>query len=300
MHNLSSIFLIQPDANNTVWELYHVNTKLSPSRMPQATKPEDPAAELNDALRKIHIEEIEAAVGTGGKSYATTEKISLPADWPNGFDQPLKTVLEMRSSQREFSSESLSLKQLSAICRIACGLKVNATDQDGVVVPFRFIPSAGALYPLELYLLSFSPLNGGCASGPSTAEVWHYEPQTHCLERILRCDPGRIRSCFQTWPELPPPIVALITGVPKRQSWKYGARAYRYTVMESGHAVQNIVLGATAIGLNSCPVVGFYDDALHDLLDIDGVSEVALYTVFIGQRVHCHSNIKYKENESNE
>ncbi|MCX6580750.1 MAG: SagB/ThcOx family dehydrogenase [Candidatus Aminicenantes bacterium] len=300
MYDLSSIFLIQSDANDSIWEMYHANTKLSPCHMPPAMKRDDPAVELNDALRKIHIEEIEAAVGTGGKRYATTEKISLPATWPNGFDQPLKTVLEMRSSQREFSPDVLSHDQLSAICRIACGLKLKSADQEDIVMSSRFIPSAGALYPLELYLLSFSPLSGGGASGAPTAEVWHYEPQTHCLERILRCDPGRIRGCFQTWPELPPPIVALITGVPKRQSWKYGPRAYRYTVMESGHAVQNIVLGAAAMDIHACPVVGFYDDALHDLLDIDGVNEVALYTVFVGQRVQCHSNIKNEENESNE
>lgn len=285
MHDLSSIFLIQPDTKDAVWELYHTNTKLSPCHMPPATTREDPVIELNDALRNRLIEEIEAAVGTGGKRYATTEKLALPAAFPDDFNKPLKTVLEMRSSQREFSPESLPHEQLSAICRIACGLKLKTADHDGLTAPSRYIPSAGALYPLELYLLSLTPLGGDGASGSSTAEVWHYEPQTHCLERVFRCDPGRIRSCFQTWPESPPPIVALITGVPKRQSWKYGARAYRYTIMESGHAVQNIVLGAAAMDIHACPVVGFYDDALHDLLDIDGVSEVALYTVFLGKRV---------------
>lgn len=281
MNQLASIFLLQPDEKDAAWERYHANTKLSPWRMPPAAMREDPVAELNDALRKTAIEEIESVVGSGGKRYPTTEKLVLPDAWPAAFETSLGAVLGIRSSQREFSPSPLSIEQLAAVCRSTCGFKPAGADIDGMARS-RCIPSAGALYPLELYLFSLQPLSR--SEKPKTAEVWHYEPQKHSLERVTRCDPARITGCFQTWPELPPPMVAVLTGVPKRQSWKYGARAYRYTVMEAGHAVQNMVLGATAMELNSCPVVGFYDDRIHDLLDIDGVSEIALYTVWLGHQ----------------
>ncbi len=277
MNKLASIFLLQPDEKDAVWELYHANTKLSPWRMPTPADQNDPVAELNEALRKITIEEIESVVGTAGKRYATSERISLPGEWPSAFETSLGKAVELRSSRRDFAPAPLSTSQLAALCRVACGVKpVNAGSGD--TTPSRCVPSAGALYPLELYLFAAQPFAGM----PDSAGVWHYEPQNHHLERVVRCDADRISGCFQTWPDSPPPVAAVITGVPKRQSWKYGARAYRYTVMETGHAVQNMTLGAAVMGLNSCPVVGFYDDCVHDLLDIDGVSEIALYTVWLG------------------
>ena len=282
MKDLTSIFLLQPDPKDDLWEIYHANTKLSPRIMPPASDLKDPVAELNAAVWKTRIEEMEAAVGSGGKCYPTAPKIVLPDILPQTLHQPIEKIIRERASERSFAAPQISIEEIAALCRLACGENPDRPRPGDWPIPFRNTPSAGALYPLELYLLAPLPIESEL-SGPQ-AEVWHYQPGGHSLERIHRCDPSRIIGCFQTWPEDPPPLVALLTGVPKRQSWKYGARAYRYTLLEAGHAAQNLVLVATALGLHSCPIVGFYDDALHDLLDIDGISEVALYSVFIGRK----------------
>lgn len=279
MSQLASIFLLQPVGDDVLWEQYHANTKLSPAHMPPAGNHDDPVAELNDAVRRTAIQEIEFAVATGGKRYATTAKVALPQKWPDGFNASLAQALEARSSCREYSEALPDLETISGVCRAACGLKPGPSPVDDAP-PSRCVPSAGALYPLELYLFLTQPLDAAVPYPEGT--VWHYDPQGHCLERVARCEPSRIMECFQTVPEVFPPLVAVLTGVPRRQTWKYGARAYRYTVMEAGHAVQNMLLAAAVTGLGACPVVGFYDDRIHNLLDVDGVGEIALYTVWIG------------------
>ena len=62
-----------------------------------------------------------------------------------------------------------------------------------------------------------------------------------------------------------------------RSRIKYGERGYRFALPEAGHAMQNILPGATALGLGACPVGGFIDDRLHDLVDVDRVEEAVLY-----------------------
>jgi SagB-type dehydrogenase family enzyme len=76
--------------------------------------------------------------------------------------------------------------------------------------------------------------------------------------------------------------VFVLTGVFGRSKIKYGERAYRFVLLEAGHAMQNICLTGTVLGLGACPVGGFIDDDINDLLNVDGVEEAALYAVTIG------------------
>ena len=121
MRDLSSIFLQQPDAKDALWELYHANTKLSSHLMPPAAAQDDPVADLNATVRNTFIEEIEAAVGSGGKRYATAEKLALLDVFPDAFEKSFATVLEARASQRTFASTPLGLEQLAALGRVTCG-----------------------------------------------------------------------------------------------------------------------------------------------------------------------------------
>ena len=77
-------------------------------------------------------------------------------------------------------------------------------------------------------------------------------------------------------------IVIVLTGVFGRSKIKYGERAYRFVLFEAGHAMQNICLTGTVFGLGTCPVGGFVDDNMNDLLNIDGIEEAALYAVTVG------------------
>jgi SagB-type dehydrogenase family enzyme len=76
--------------------------------------------------------------------------------------------------------------------------------------------------------------------------------------------------------------VIFITGIPGRLNWKYSERGTRYLLLDAGHAAQNACLVVSALGLGCCPVVSFYDDAVHDMFELDGIAEVVLYSLILG------------------
>ena len=280
MKVLPSLFLNTQSPNDELWENFHVNTKLSEKTNPPVSAAADPIQSLNTAVNTLHITEIEVVVGGGGKKYPTAHFISLPSFSFEGVSKCFGKVLQDRASSQTFSGRSLSLNEIAMLCQISGGRNPKRFLLSDSHNAARFVPSGGALHPLELYLLFPKPIQS--ESGNAGAEVWHYEPGEHRLERIACVPLQTIKNCFQYWPDPGPSVVFLYTGVPKRQSWKYGARGYRYTILEAGHAAQNLLLCATSMELRACPVASFYDDALHDLLDIDGVSEIAIYSAFVG------------------
>jgi SagB-type dehydrogenase family enzyme len=77
-------------------------------------------------------------------------------------------------------------------------------------------------------------------------------------------------------------VVFIITGYYERLAWKYGERAYRYMCMDVGFLGENLYLVSEGLGLGACAIAGFIDDAVEDLLDIDGRDELALLLVSVG------------------
>jgi SagB-type dehydrogenase family enzyme len=140
----------------------------------------------------------------------------------------------------------------------------------------RPVPSGGALYPLELYVLALR------VDGLERA-VLHYNPFRHRLELLAALDPARARETLVD-PSLLDHASALIvvTGMFWRSRFKYGARGYRFTLLEAGHVVQNTLLAATALGVPALPLGGFYDCRLDALVGADGVDESTLYAVVVG------------------
>jgi SagB-type dehydrogenase family enzyme len=140
----------------------------------------------------------------------------------------------------------------------------------------RHVPSAGALYPLELYVLAarVRELPDG---------VHHFDPYANRLER-LRSLPPELGSCLVD-SSLADRAAALVvvTGVFWRTRVKYGPRGYRFVLLEAGHAVQNALLVASALGIAALPVGGYYDARVESLLGIDGVDESALYVLALGR-----------------
>jgi SagB-type dehydrogenase family enzyme len=134
----------------------------------------------------------------------------------------------------------------------------------------RSAPSAGALYPLELYFV----IRDG---------LFHYQPQSHSLELKQRED-LRERIAEAALDQVPlrvAPCTVVITAVTLRTARKYDARASRYIAMEAGHAAQNLLLEATSRGLVGVPVGAFDDARLASLLALpDG--EVPLYLIAVG------------------
>lgn len=159
----------------------------------------------------------------------------------------LEEALQQRRSVREFGCGPLQLADVSQILWSAQGI----THAEG----FRTAPSAGAFYPLEIYLAA-----GDVAGLPPG--VYRYEPAGHELILIRRGDlRTRLAAAAfgQTWIRSAQAVLA-IAGVYRRTTRKYGDRGRRYVDIEVGHAAQNVYLQATARGL-AAVMVGAFDDA---------------------------------------
>lgn len=162
----------------------------------------------------------------------------------------LEAALNERRSVRDFTDVPLTRSELGQLLWAAQGV----TDPGG----HRTAPSAGALYALELY-------------ATTADETLHYLPEGHrtqvWADRSLA--PGLARATRQDAPGRAPTLV-VVTVTPARLAGKYGSRASRYADLEAGHATQNLLLQAVALGLGAVPI-GSFDDG--DVAAVLGLPE---------------------------
>jgi SagB-type dehydrogenase family enzyme len=175
----------------------------------------------------------------------------------------LEDAIAGRRSIREFKAQPLSSEQIAKLCWAAQGI----TDpEDGG----RAAPSAGGLFPIELYIVT--------ADG-----VDHYLPEDDKLARCLTGDvlPALQRASLGQECVGGAPVCMVIAAVQKRLARKYGRRSERYCFLEAGHLAQNIHLQATALGLGSVAVGAFEDDDVARVLELPEDQRV-LYMVPVG------------------
>lgn len=188
------------------------------------------------------------------------ESVKLPEPLFHKF--PLERAIRERRSLREFSSREVSLQELSNLLFSAQGI----TDS---INGFRAAPSAGALYPLTIYLLWKDAL-------------WEYIPAEHSLLKIRedRVIQRKVyQAClYQEW-VLNAPLVFIFCAEYKKTAIKYGKRAWRYIYLEAGHACENLLLEATSLGMGGVPVGAFDDEGLKRVL---GISLSPIYVVPVG------------------
>jgi SagB-type dehydrogenase family enzyme len=142
----------------------------------------------------------------------------------------------------------------------------------------RPVPSAGALYPLEVYAIALAVAGlEPCA--------YHYNPFRHRLESLGAVADEETRAALVD-PALAERAAALIivTAMFWRSRFKYGERGYRFALLEAGHLAQNALLAATALGLAALPVGGFYDRLVDRLVGVDGLDEATVYVLALGGR----------------
>ena len=198
-----------------------------------------------------------------GSAMDQEKSIQLPKPVHAG-KMSLEETLLRRESVRDFNSQPLTSQETSQLLWAAQGM----TRKWGG----RAAPSAGALYPLETYLV--------------TAEgFFHYLPDRHQLIRLSDrnllkdlCLAALGQACTRE-----APAVIVLTAVHERTSGKYGQRAERYIAMEAGHVAQNILLQATALGLGAAPVGAFHDDRVQKTLGLP-VDHRPLYLIPVGHR----------------
>ncbi|MGD9030818.1 MAG: SagB/ThcOx family dehydrogenase [Anaerolineae bacterium] len=186
---------------------------------------------------------------------------------------PLWEVLRRRRSERRFQNIPLTEAELSQLLWATQGI-----TEPGRSVDFRSAPSAGALYPVETYLVIHDV--EGIEPG-----VYHYDVQSHQLEQLMQGD-FRVEVAHAALDQRMAALANVVfvwTAVFERSKWKYKQRAYRYVYLDAGHIAQNLALAAVALGLGSCQIAALYDQEANDLLGIDGIAESTLYMTVVGR-----------------
>jgi SagB-type dehydrogenase family enzyme len=198
---------------------------------------------------------------------------AVPLPDPELGRATLAKALAARRSRRAFGDGPLACGQLASLLHAAYGVTGSLERTPQLL---RTAPSGGALYPLELYVAAQR------VEGLDRA-LYHYDPLRHVLEHLASL-PVLDGACLTPYAE---PVeacaaVVAITAMFWRSRFKYGARAYRFTLLEAGHVAQNLLLAAAALGLAALPLGGFYDREVDALLGIDGIYEGSLYLLPIG------------------
>ncbi|MFO7967149.1 MAG: SagB/ThcOx family dehydrogenase [Archaeoglobaceae archaeon] len=202
------------------------------------------------------------------EEYEMAETVELPA--PQKSNVLIEDAIEGRRSRRQYSDEPLNLKEISQLCWAAQGI----TDR---ITGFRAAPSAGALYPIELFVVS----------GNSDLEpgVYQYSPSGRKLTRVKQGDIREelARAAVGQQVVKAAPIDIVITGITSRTAQKYGSRAERYVHLEAGHVAQNIYLQCESLNLNTVSIGAFSDDDIRSLLSVNE-EYTPLYVMPVGRK----------------
>lgn len=201
-------------------------------------------------------------ISAEGAEMKAQKEIVLPEPKTKGA-MSLEESISRRRSIRSFASKELSLEQISQILWATQGI---TEPRRG----FRAAPSAGALYPLEIYLIK--------GDG-----IFHYDVENHSLEKTgdndVRGDVVRAawgQSFIQQ-----APVSIVICAVRSRITNSYGNRGNRYVDIEVGHAAENLHLQAVALGLGSVPIGAFTDSEVKKILGLPRNTE-PIYIIPVG------------------
>ncbi|MEM3030733.1 MAG: SagB/ThcOx family dehydrogenase [Candidatus Micrarchaeia archaeon] len=199
------------------------------------------------------------------KDYPGAPVVALPPPAPSNAS--FESALLARRSVRDYTNESISPGELSALLFAAQGIS------DGK----RTAPSAGGLYPLELYVL-VSRVEG-IAPG-----AYHYNNRNNSLELVAAGDyREKIASVAAGQPWVGNAAVVIVfAAIKERTTSKYGARGVEYVWLEAGHASENLLLQAAALGLGAAPIGAFNEGEGGRLLNLSDGEEV-IYLNIVGR-----------------
>jgi SagB-type dehydrogenase family enzyme len=204
------------------------------------------------------------------------ERINLPTPFFTGGLR-LSEAISQRRSIRDFSPDPILLFQLSQVLWATQGITQSTNN-------LRSIPSAGATFPLEVYVVA-----GENGIEKVDSGVYHYEVENHTLKlhisEDIRADLANA-AMGQDWIAVAP-VSLVICAVYDKTLIRYNVRGERYVFMEVGHAGQNIYLQATALGLGTVAIGAFHDDSVRELLRL-GNNNRPLYIMPMGKPIQGH------------
>ena len=209
------------------------------------------------------------------KSYPGSARVTLPT--AGTLSAPLGEALRQRRSRRDYGGEAIDQEQLATLLHYACAVTGSTAGYGYRQLPLRTVPSSGGLQASEVYL-------SVQAVADLAPGLYHYQVVDNVLESMRPGQHGPLLAelSFQQPYLATASVVFLITGCFERMRWKYGQRAYKYMCLDAGYLGQNLYLVAEAMHLGACAIAGFVDDAMEQLLDIDGRNELILFLTTVG------------------
>jgi len=228
-------------------------------------------------VRHFHALASRIPMPSSVKRYPQAPSFSL---WPPAGDDEFRKLLLSRRTWRQFSSKAISYQDLSTLFWLTFRIQAWRDFYGLGRLAFKTSPSGGARHPIEAYLVARNVK--GLLRG-----LYHYAAETHELERLRDLPSKRSLQALtptQDWCSEAAAMV-LMTAVFARSQWKYPApRAYRVILADAGHLCQTFCLTATSLGLAPYCTMAFADSKIERLLEIDGVSEGAIYLAGVGAR----------------
>lgn len=190
------------------------------------------------------------------KTYRDVRAAALPTDWAEPA-VGARAVLSGGSGE----SSALDAGALARLLFLAGGV-TRRLRRGGRTVAFRAAPSAGALYPVELYVVC-GELDG------VPAGVHHYHPGEHALRRLRHADARASLARATATDELAAlPASIVLTGIPWRTTWKYGLRGWRHLFWDAGTITANLLAAAGSAGLARRVLLGFWDRGVDRLVGV--------------------------------
>ena len=207
------------------------------------------------------------------KEYVHLEPIPLPSPSSDTSLPATDAIVGHAPDARR----SLDLSDLARLLVLGAGVLRERVFPDGERFYFRTYASAGALYPIEVYV-ACSGINQ-LAPG-----LYHFHPRETALRQLATYDPrpALVAACGGRDSLAAAPIALVLTGIPWRTTWKYEARGYRHLFWDAGMIVANFLALAASGGHPAEVIAGFADNDVNALVGIDGRTEMALAVVPIG------------------
>lgn len=260
--------------------LYHQNTKLT--KFDQIRLSHSVRSFFSPYITKRAVQPYK--VYPGAKTISLADYKDIPAPQVDFLN-----LLKGRQSVRTYEPDyQLSLNELFVLLNYSYGISRQEAISDGNgTMSFRYTPSPGGLYPLEIYvLLLHSHVQPG---------LYHFRPDTLALECLKEGQfLAEVKPNIQAEPYIninTASAIVFTTGIYERVMIKYGERGYRFMLHESGFVAMMMSLLNETLDLGSCMVGGYDDDKINRFLGVNGVFETIQNVMIMGkkpQNNNCH------------
>ena len=241
------------------WESFHENSKVG--RYDHALSNEEVLKTMNQLQESL--------------PFTGYLKVDLPASLIP-LKRPLDEVMTSRASAENMTACSVTLEEVATLLHYAYGV-TRDNKSTGFPRPLRVVPSAGGLYPLEIFFhtVYLRDLPAG---------LYHYNPTMNAIKLLRKGDHTDVLAKTMLQPEVGrnASVMIFLTAVFERSVFKYADRGYRYIMLEAGHTAQNINLAANALGFACRNIGGYLDREIDDFLDLDGIAHSTIYMIAIG------------------